>query len=978
MSKYLRWLIPATISLLLLVAILLGFQSLARAGAQPAAWYGTGTPIPNPWMGRGIQCPGDTEHFYLVGGTTTGFVDIHNLRRYDVQDGSWHDLADLHIVNRLPALACYQGKIYAAGGWTISQGLLDTLYIYDIASDFWSSGANLPDANFGAALGAWDGKLYLAGGNETGYPFYPVPHVHVYDIALNTWTPNGGASMLVASDFGGSVQAGSYLYVVGGLSGNFDANLPATQRYDMATNHWEQGPLFASRRADTALAITDEYLYAVGGDANGGGDWDDATDTVERLDLSLWPGGTWTDSTDPLPDPLLTQSFCSESLAGGEIWAVGGLDASSQPTSTLLYRPSEPCINMGVELAPDSLAGEGYRSMGTVYTLTITNTGDTTDYFSVVATGVWTVTLPAEIGPLGPGESAALPVSVAVPYEAALGDWDTAVITATSMSNPVEWDSSTITTTAVTGWTAAQSLPGWLMGNLVQCPDQPNSFYLVGGIDLSDTVDTLWRFDAETNEWTDPGELADMPAPRRGVAAACYQGKIYVAGGWNLSEVFSSLFIYDIATNTWETGPHLPNVIWAAALGAWDGKLYLVGGTRGLWPWTPVNRVDVYDINLGVWMAGSWASMPTAASFFGSVQRGPYLYAVGGYSTDPNQNVDQTQRYDMAAGTWEAVHDFPSARAVLSVATTRAHLYSLVGDLNPANGPHLFTDLVDSMDLSAWPGADWMNFDPFLRPRSQIGASVCTMAMSGGEIWVVGGDEPSNVYHPTEPCLGYNYAVELSPAALEGSGDPGEIVSYTLTVSNMGDTPDAYNVLITSTWSASAAPFDGALDPGESAELVVSVQVPAGARADEQDVATVTIVSQGDGSISDSAALTTTALPVYRPDLGAEETTLPGFPGQVVTYTLHLTNTGNITDTFEVSFAGNLWAVTVPITGVELAAGDSVDVLVYVTVADGALPDEQDKVTITATSQGDAGQSAQVELTTTAVYGRVFLPVVRK
>ena len=67
----------------------------------------------------------------------------------------------------------------------------------------------------------------------------------------------------------------------------------------MSTDQWEQGPLFTSRRAMTGLAITEGYLYALGGDANGGGGWVDATDYVERLDLSQWPGGAWTNINDP-------------------------------------------------------------------------------------------------------------------------------------------------------------------------------------------------------------------------------------------------------------------------------------------------------------------------------------------------------------------------------------------------------------------------------------------------------------------------------------------------------------------------------------------------------------------------------------------------------------------------------------------------------------------------------------------------------
>ena len=70
----------------------------------------------------------------------------------------------------------------------------------------------------------------------------------------------------------------------------------------MQTETWEVGPEFTSGRADHALAATGTALYAVGGDANGGGPFDAVT-TAERLDLGAWPGGAWEDLDDPLPAP---------------------------------------------------------------------------------------------------------------------------------------------------------------------------------------------------------------------------------------------------------------------------------------------------------------------------------------------------------------------------------------------------------------------------------------------------------------------------------------------------------------------------------------------------------------------------------------------------------------------------------------------------------------------------------------------------
>jgi len=95
--------------------------------------------------------------------------------------------------------------------------------------------------------------------------------------------------------------------------------------------------------------------------------------------------------------------------------------------------------------------------------------------------------------------------------------------------------------------------------------------YVISGILNGNVVTTVRRYNATTNAWT---SLADTPiGGSEAPAGAFYGGKIYVAGG--------SLFrIYNIATNTWSVGPPRPGVCSSigSAAGAFDGKVYVVGG----------------------------------------------------------------------------------------------------------------------------------------------------------------------------------------------------------------------------------------------------------------------------------------------------------------------------------------------------------------------------------------------------------------
>ena len=84
------------------------------------------------------------------------------------------------------------------------------------------------------------------------------------------------------------------------------------------------------------------------------------------------------------------------------------------------------------------------------YTLMVTNTSNgPADTFDVAVSGeTWTTTVPAVVGPLDPGQSAMVDVSVAIPVSASGGDQDVATCTVTSQGDPTQSAQATMTTTA--------------------------------------------------------------------------------------------------------------------------------------------------------------------------------------------------------------------------------------------------------------------------------------------------------------------------------------------------------------------------------------------------------------------------------------------------------------------------------------------------------------------------------------------------
>lgn len=158
-------------------------------------------------------------------------------------------------------------------------------------------------------------------------------------------------------------------------------------------------------------------------------------------------------------------------------------------------------------------------------------------------------------------------------------------------------------------------------------------------------------------------------------------------------------------------------------------------------------------------------------------------------------------------------------------------------------------------------------------------------------------------------------------------------------------------------------------------QATVDVGVPNG--TDLTNV--VEHVNNAPGTILETAEATVTVFSatVYGVELAPATDAMSGAPGEVVTYTLTVTNTGNMTDTFSFTAAGETWTTGLP-ADVTIDAGESMDVEVTVAIPAAAADGDSDSVTITATSDGDNNETASSELTTTAVFYYIYLPVVMK
>ena len=209
--------------------------------------------------------------------------------------------------------------------------------------------------------------------------------------------------------------------------------------------------------------------------------------------------------------------------------------------------------------------------------------------------------------------------------------------------------------------------------------------------------------------------------------------------------------------------------------------------------------------------------------------------------------------------------------------------------------------------------------------------------------------------------------VQVTPVTAAQLGALDATVVFTMRVTNTGAEADTFALTISgNSWTTTIPEATlGPLAAGDSADVPVSVQVPASAHTGQMDIASLTAVSLADGTKLASSTLTTTARDIgvaLAPASGAQS----GPAGSTVTYTLQVTNTGIATDTPIVMVGGALWPTDSTAVG-SLPPDADTTITVTVQIPPGTAVGARDIAAVIIRSQRDIYQYATSILTTTAV-----------
>jgi hypothetical protein len=228
--------------------------------------------------------------------------------------------------------------------------------------------------------------------------------------------------------------------------------------------------------------------------------------------------------------------------------------------------------------------------------------------------------------------------------------------------------------------------------------------------------------------------------------------------------------------------------------------------------------------------------------------------------------------------------------------------------------------------------------------------------------------------------------VVLTPTFQSLTGTPGEVVTYTYSLTNTGLMTDSFGLSVAgNNWTTSVMSRTGELGPDESTTVDVFVTIPTGPVAQQvivdSDTFTLTAASMIEPFVMAQAEGTTFAEATPAVDLGADQAG-SGAAGIEVTYVFTVTNLGDYTDSFTLTLTGAVWTSTLSVEMTDpLAPGANQAVTLMVDIPMDAEAGASDTVTLSAISMLDPAVSDSATATTESTgmpYHYLYLPIVVK
>ena len=688
---------------------------------------------------------------------------------YNPGTNTWTTLAVApNNVEQGGALVYSNNFIYALGGNS------KNFWRYSISSNSWATVTQTPgDVKEGGALTILGDNIYAFRGNSAKFWSY------------DTTTGTSGAWTTTLADTPENVKWGGALTTFRVLKADLEMTKTVSDPAGSAFNPGESltytltvtnNGADPANEVEVADQLPDEVTYV---SDNGGGDYDPIT--------GIWTVGLLSASGSATLEITATVNQASETAGRtvtntATVSALTADDVSSNNTDDATFQ-----VN-GADLAitktgssPDDpiLVGSTIN-----YTVTVTNNGpntandiDVEDILSAKlnyvsnnpsqgsyneTTGLW------EVGTLSSGASATL------------------TITTTAASSGVIYNTAEITNSSEGDSFLDNNIDS---ANLIVVKtfgdEEIYGFRGAGN-------DDFWRYDITTDTWLLTAANANAPLAQAPIDNVQEGGALTTDGNYIYGfqgRGTTNFWRYDVITNVWTTmAPAPATVNVGGALVYLDGYIYAFGGntTTNFWR---------YDI-----AANSWSSMTAAPAAVGSggalTTDGTFIYGFRGAITT------NFWRYDPASNSWDTTLAPPATtvRRGGALVYSDGYLYALKGEGNTFSRYNILTDSWQALPVTPANvregGALTVVGDKIYAFRGNgqkaFWSYDVTAAPAGS--WTVLAATFENVAWggalTTFRVLKADLEMSKTVSDPAGSAfDPGESLTYTLTVTNLGADP---------------------------------------------------------------------------------------------------------------------------------------------------------------------------------------------
>ncbi|MEF8873909.1 MAG: hypothetical protein V5A88_04465 [Candidatus Thermoplasmatota archaeon] len=215
--------------------------------------------------------------------------------------------------------------------------------------------------------------------------------------------------------------------------------------------------------------------------------------------------------------------------------------------------------------------------------------------------------------------------------------------------------------------------------------------------------------------------------------------------------------------------------------------------------------------------------------------------------------------------------------------------------------------------------------------------------------------------------------VLVSPVDEEVAGSPEEKVRLNFTVKNIGNGIDQYELLSTteSRWKSEIVEVEGEetgmvgnLHPSQKANVTVEVEIPRMTELGHVEEVTLTSISvfekyHHNETISDSGSAFVTVGEGYSVILEPDMNSTTVSPEETVSFTINVTNAGNVRDTITLSLEHpdtNRWETELKRTSLTIDRWNTTSTHLNVTPTTDAIHEEPFNVTVIGRSQGNRSE----------------------